>query len=695
MASCRAVVYLAFTFLALPAASVAAEERPELGEEISVTATRAPRRTRDVPQAISVVGKDLIDDKVAFNVKDVVVGTPGVLIDTKNGGYDARLIIRGAGLKAAYGVREIMLLRDGVPLTDPDSFSRLDWVDTQDIERVEISKGPGNLFSPGTAGGAIQIISRSVFDPTSDVAQVGGGTFGALDLHLRKSAELSDNAFSFTGSFRRQENDWRVRNDFQSLQLSLKHGVRVGQAATLESEAAFTLSDIQLPGSMNREEYAAFVRTGEQRTTSEPWRHSGRYSRIVFLNTKLEQPLGALTLKPRLYYNQWAHTHPVTGAINVSEDWNHTLGTDLETQHRHGLWSAQGTFVGGVTAKAQWTDDSRKYQYRDVVAAPSGRITSTLSDARGALMEIQSQRTVLTGVFAQETIQAGRVTVDVGGRFDRSWMRTRSDQRSTYSWTTGQYTTAGLPAATLTEKQFDLPAPKVGVSVRITDAVSLFGSAAQGSQVPSDSEILSNRGLSPSRSTAYEAGVKARAAAFTLDASAFWNPVKNEIVSSRDAGVTVYENAGETRKLGAEASGSVRLPAGFEVGASYAYSDFSFVRFQDTRGVYDGKRLPYVPVHQYGGFATWRHPSGLRLRVQSNTWGSYWMDNRNTERYGGYAFLTSVGAGWRWKQHEAIVDVSNLLDDHYAAQASKDASGTVTYSAAPPRTVVVSYRFQL
>ena len=32
--------------------------------------------------------------------------------------------------------------------------------------------------------------------------------------------------------------------------------------------------------------------TGEQRATSEPWRHSGRYSRILFLNSKLERSLG-------------------------------------------------------------------------------------------------------------------------------------------------------------------------------------------------------------------------------------------------------------------------------------------------------------------------------------------------------------------------------------------------------------------
>jgi iron complex outermembrane receptor protein len=695
--SSRSVVVCLASLLAFPAPALAADDRPELGEEISVTATRAPRRTRDVPQAISVVGKDVIDDKVVFNVKDVVQGTPGVLIDTKNGGYDARLIIRGAGLKAAYGVREIMLLRDGVPLTDPDSFSRLDWVDTQDIERIEISKGPGNLFSPGTAGGAIQIVSRSVFDPGSDAIQAGYGTWDAADVHLRKSVSLGDQALALTGSYRRQDSAWRTWNHFQSLQLSLKHGVRVGAGGTVESEAAYTRADLQLPGAMNAAQFATFEHTGRQTETSEPWKHSGRYSQIVFATTRLEQPLGAVTLRPRLYYNQWTHRHPVTGAINEMRDWNHTAGTDLEGQHRHGLGAAEGTLVAGVTAKAQWTDDTRKYQYRDVATTPSGRITATRSDAEGALMSIQSQRTVLGGLFAQESIRAGRVTVDLGGRLDRSWMRTRTDERIAYSWSTGTYVPGA--GASVVRKTFDLPAPKAGVSVRVTETVSVYASAAQASQVPSDGEVLSNPDLSPSRSTSYEVGVKTRAAWLTLDASAFWNPVTDEIVQVVTSGVTQYQNAGRTRKLGAEASASVRLPAGLELGGSYAYSDFTYARFTErvggTNAVRDGKRLPYVPLHQYGAFVAWRHPIGVRLRVAANTWGRYWLDNANTERYRGYAFLTSVGAAWAWRRHEAVVDVQNLLDDRYASQVTKDTSGRVTYAAGTPRTVIVSYRFHL
>ena len=62
-----------------------------------------------MPLAISVIGKDRIDDEKMMNFKEAIQGTAGVQIDSNSGGYDVRLLIRGAGVNAQYGVREIMV----------------------------------------------------------------------------------------------------------------------------------------------------------------------------------------------------------------------------------------------------------------------------------------------------------------------------------------------------------------------------------------------------------------------------------------------------------------------------------------------------------------------------------------------------------------------------------------------------------
>lgn len=671
-------------------------------DDVSVTATREARATADVPQAISVVGKEQIEAARMFNIKEALTGVPGVLIDSKNGGYDARLIIRGAGLKATYGIREIMVIRDGVPMSDPDSFTRMDFIDTQDIERIEVAKGPGNLFSPGSAGGAIQILSRSVFDSSGNNLKLGAGEEGTRNVHLRYGGMVNDShALAATFSYREQKNYWRAWNDFDTTQLGIKHGLMMDGGATLESEVSYSEANIQLPGGMNQALFDEYKRTGEQKSTSDAWNNSGRYSKIWFVNSRYEREMGDWTFRPRVYYNAWKHLHPVTGIINESGDWTQTLGTDVENIFKHQPGGNQATLVAGLTLKRTWNADVRKYQYRDVTKTPGGRITGTLSDEKGALAETQDQDNLLYGVFMQESLHLGdRVLVDAGFRYDRSRLEITQNEISAYNYATGKYA-AGSGVAT-THKNFKLFAPKLGMSFKLTPAINLFASAAQADQVPSDTEVTSNPSLEAPRTRSYEMGVKGRHADWSFDASIYVSPVENEIVTVRQpSGFNEYMNAGKTDKKGAELAGSLRVFDSFQLGGSYAYSDYSYDKFSEpvrtgfvtTNVDRAGKALPFVPRHQYSLFAQYDHPSGFKARLQTNTWGEYWLDNANSEKYNGYDLVTSLMLGYGIGHHNLSLNVDNLTDKRYAVEAKKDTSGKVSYTAASPRLMMLNYRY--
>ena len=154
-------------------------------DALSVTATKIATPTKEVSQSVSVVSKKEIEHLPMQNITETFSKIPGVQAVSKNGGYDTRVYIRGAGVKSRYGVREIMVLRDGVPMTDPDSFTRFDFIDTQDIEQVEITKGPGSVYASGSAGGTIQILSKSVFDEQQNRVRVSVGSYNAKILHIR------------------------------------------------------------------------------------------------------------------------------------------------------------------------------------------------------------------------------------------------------------------------------------------------------------------------------------------------------------------------------------------------------------------------------------------------------------------------------------------------------------------------------
>ncbi|MCP3663664.1 MAG: TonB-dependent receptor [Gammaproteobacteria bacterium] len=680
-------------------------------DTINVTATRMKRATKETPGSVTVIDSELIESRKMYNIKDAIQGTPGVLIESSSGSSSPRLIIRGAGQKANYGVREIMVIRDGVPMTDPDSFSRFDFIDTQDIEQIEITKGPGSLYGSGSSGGTIQIISKSVFDDQDNQVKFGAGSYGSLMGHFRVSGDINDsNAFAITGSHRESENSWRDWNEFSSDQLSFKHGFMFDSGDTLETELSYSVSDVQLPASMTETEFEAFEETGKQRDTSSEWQNSGRYSKIWFFNSRLEKDLGAVTFKPRVYFNNWEHYHPVTGSINDNTGGGtNVFGGDLEFLYAHNLWGPSD-LVAGITGRIDDTDSSRKYKYADVTTEtttppwPPGApdevtLIHTNSDERGDLMRDQESTISLYGVYFQESMRPSDCwNVDASLRYDNASFDIHTVEYSEYDWGSGFWSDHATPQISDTNKEFDLFSSKVGATYSMTDSISVFGLAAQTDQLPSEGEIRENQDLEPSTATNFEIGLKGRSRDWSMDTSIYYMTVKDEIVSVLNGWSTEFVNAGKTEKKGFEFASSYFIDQNWTIGFNYAYSDYTFVDFTEpVRGVGDvdqsGKQIPYVPKNQYSLSLGYNHPSGFKGRIQADTWGEYYTDNSNSVTYGGYELLTSLMLGYAKGPHSITLNVDNLFNQRYATEVKTNTSGESTYRAGEPIAGMLSYSY--
>lgn len=683
--------------------AMAEDSKVEL-EEVSVTATRLERKTAEVPASIAVVGSETIEETKQFNIKEVLTGIPGVLIDSANQGYDSRLIIRGAGLKAPYGVREIMILRDGIPVTDPDSFTRLDMIDTQLIERIEVVKGPNStLWGANAAGGVINIISKNPLQQSGGNVRFAAGEFDTRSYHLSYTDKVNSNVY-YSGSISRREsdNDWRRWNEFSTTQVSLQPTVVLDDGSTVENMLSYSKADLQLPGSLDSAMFAQYLQTGEAPQTEGAWQYSGRYSESYFLSSKLTKQLGAVELIPLVYLNLWEHHHPITGRINDAD--TVTAGTDIQANYRHQLQGMAGTLTTGVTARSDSQDtDYFKYAEYSTVPGPSGRIRSVLSDKTGDLIEVENRDTLLLGIYAQESLRLTEKTiVDLGVRYDKIDFEINSSQTAEYDWALGKY----VPNVRSTEvnKSYDAFSPRIGISRGLTDWLHLYGNASSGVQTPTESEITENPDLDLVTVKNYEVGLKGRGKIWSFDTALYYSPVKNEVVQVRqDSGVTEYVNAGATEKEGFEVTGTLEVLTGLTLGASYSYTDYRFDEFSEpvrvgmvtTNRDRAGNALPFIPRHQYSLTAQYRHPSGFKCNVQSHSWGSYYMDNANSEKYDGYEFVTNAMVGYEYKSLDFALNIENLFDKQYATEASRNTSSYDTYKPAAPQTVIarLSYKF--
>ncbi|MBI5556402.1 MAG: TonB-dependent receptor [Deltaproteobacteria bacterium] len=674
-------------------------------DEVSVTATRIERKTAEVPASVTVIDSEAIDATKQFNIKEALIGTPGVLIESGNQGYDSRLIIRGAGLKAPYGVREIMVLRDGVPVTDPDSFTRLDMIDTQLIERIEVVKGPNStLWGANAAGGVINIISKSPLERSGGDLRLQAGEYDTRGYHFSYADDVAEKLY-YLGSISRRESDnsWRRWNEFSTTQASLQPAVVLEDGSVWENMISYSKADLQLPGSLNEEQFKQYRRTGAADETDGPWQYSGRYSKSYFFSSKLTKEIGEFEFIPLVYLNTWEHHHPVTGRINDADT---TLGgADLQMNYRHALAGMQGTLTSGVTGRFDDQDtDYYKYAEFSTIPGPSGRISAVLSDNAGDLQEVETRETMLWGVYLQESLRpTDRTILDIGLRYDSVDFDIKSTSWGEYNWSRGKYIDFAAPVEGDVDKQYDAVSPRIGLSYKLIDTLHVFASASSGVQTPTEGEISENPDLDLVKVKSYETGLKGRGKIWSFDTAIYYSPVKNEVAKVLQGGITEYVNAGETDKRGFEFAGTLGLLPGLTLDGGYSYTDYIFEEFSEPVGYgaaavnmdRGNNQLPYVPRHQYSLGLRYRHESGFKCSVLSTSWGSYYMDNANTEKYDGYDFVTSLMAGYEWDHFDFRVNVENLFDKQFANEVTKDTSGVVKYTPAAPQTVIarIDYRF--
>ncbi len=673
-------------------------------DSLSVTATKFERETKEVPQSIAVINNQQIEDTNVLNVKDAISTIPGVIAADKNNGYDSRLIIRGAGLKANYGIREIMVMRDGVPMTDPDSFTRMDFIDVDDIESIEVFKGPGSIYAANATGGVVFIKSKSVFDTDNNRFKLGYGSFNTLNANIKASYKIDKSNYVGVSVTRRQsDNDWREWNKFDTTQVSLKYGHFFEDDSSLETELSYSDANLQLPQSLKQSGFDLYKSTGKsENTTAEgAWQKSGRYSKSLFLNLKYEKQFGDLTFRPQAYVTKWSHYHPVTGIINEA-DGNYVMGTDLAFDYKHELFDHDASLVFGLTARADIQDNTKKYIYQDYTTGFGGRITSVTSDTKGALASTEDSFGTLYGFYAQETISPiDKLLIDIGLRYDSLTFDVDGNEITKYDYASGKYV-AGAGVYKLKET-YNLFSPKIGATYALTETLNVFGLIASANQAPADSEVKANRAYNPtltslkaSTSINYEVGLKQRSKDLSMDFSVYYNDVKDEIVSVKDSSNNTYfNNAGITRRIGAELSLDYLLSESLHVGASGSYFNYKYIDYVSSDGDFSGNKQTYIPDYQYSLFGGYKEGS-FSSRIEGVTYGPYYMDDANTEKYSGYTFVTNMMLAYKYKQNKLQLNINNLFDQRYATEASKVAGFTTTYYYTPaaPRFVMLTYSYE-
>ncbi|HEY0685716.1 MAG TPA: TonB-dependent receptor [Steroidobacter sp.] len=157
-------------------------------EEIVVTATKRKERLRDLAGAASATTGVQLTAIGAQSNADYLGRLPGVVFNEGTSGQSS-VTIRGVGTTAGVdqGQGPTGYFINEVPLSEPSYASGIPDIDTFDIDRVEVLRGPqGTLFGSSSLGGAVNYIVK-----TADPAQFDAATETTLRSIDHSGGDLS------------------------------------------------------------------------------------------------------------------------------------------------------------------------------------------------------------------------------------------------------------------------------------------------------------------------------------------------------------------------------------------------------------------------------------------------------------------------------------------------------------------------
>ncbi|WP_257295364.1 TonB-dependent receptor domain-containing protein [Endozoicomonas sp. YOMI1] len=170
-----------------------AEEVYELGR-IIVTAARTAQTVDETLAPVTVINREQIERSQASSVTELLKHAPGVQIASNGGpGSTSGVFLRGTS------TAQTLILMDGQKLNSgANGAAPLEYLDPDQIERIEIVRGPrSTLYGADAVGGVINIITRKGTGAPKLTVKAGGGSRGTGAYGLNFGGESEGTRFNF------------------------------------------------------------------------------------------------------------------------------------------------------------------------------------------------------------------------------------------------------------------------------------------------------------------------------------------------------------------------------------------------------------------------------------------------------------------------------------------------------------------
>ncbi|QXD15064.1 TonB-dependent receptor [Rhodocaloribacter litoris] len=661
--------------------------------EVQVVGFDTNRKLQETAGSVAVLTEKDFDRTSRVSLKPVLNTIPGVRVDQSNLA-NTRISIRGAGIRSNFGIRNLKVYVNEIPITEADGFTRIEGLDVATLGRVEVIKGPASsLYGAGTGGVLHFQIQRSPYRENSLEATALGGSYDLS--RLASTYRIGTDRFNAAvtvgtqhyGGYRAHSTD--ERRFFTG---SLQYFPSEKQAVTVLLNQ--TRQETLIPGALTADQLAEDPR---QASASNVAQQAGRFQTWTRIGVSQTYDFNEhLSNTTSVYASFYELDHPLAFAY-LRQPYQ-SYGGRTRMVFKPALPVLPTTLTAGAEVIKAFVA-ARRFQNQ------GGR--------EGTLLLNQELDNLQYTLFIQAEVQlTPRTFATLGASLNKV-----------------EYTVRDfLEPAQNGTKTFDSEVtPRLAVAHVFGDALALHAGISAGFSPPTTSEISDADGhlrddVQAERGVNYEIGARGSLLGRRLhyDVTAFSFQMRDQLIpQSVGQNRTIFNNAGKTSLNGLEVALSFPVPlppraffTTLRPFLSYTYSDFTFEDFRllDAGGNvladFSGNALTGIAPHVVSAGLDVTTAAGFYLHATYFFNDDAPLNDDNTAFNPAYS-VVDVKAGYagslgRLLDVNAFVGVDNLFDVLYTSQAALNARAfgngqPAFFDPAPGRSVYtglsVKYHF--
>ncbi|MBL7702383.1 MAG: TonB-dependent receptor [Ferruginibacter sp.] len=588
-----------------------------------------------------------------------------------------RINIRGSSLRSPFGVRNVKIYWNNIPVTDAGGNTYFNQFAFNNFSFIEIFKGPaGSMYGAGTGGVLLMHSFSSAWQPAVKAEYITG-SYGLQNIFL--SAGFGDNNRRNQVTYNHSQSDgYRNHTKSKRDNISFTSQLNFSDRQQLTTSILYNNLFYETPGGLTKAEFLADPKQARPAAGGFP---------------------GADVAKAAIYQK------------------NFTAGISHRYKFFTGFTNATAVF--GTFALIQ-NPTFRNYERRNEPGF--GGRTSFIYEKKIRKTKLQ----VVAGGELQKGFFNTQVSKNKNGIADtlqtnddiayfNSSIFMQADVSIKDSW----FITAGASINKTKVKftrQSSYPvlkqgrtykneiSPRVAVQKKFKKGDAVFASVARGFSPPTIAELLPSTGvistfLEAESGINYELGGKISLlkGRLRLEATGYYFKLSNALVSRKDSSNADYFiNAGNTRQRGMEVSADyfTSFATGvvldnISIRTAYTLNSFSYGDFKKGTADFSGKKLPGVPEHTVAALADINFKHGIYLNTTWYYATRMFLDDANTVEANAYN-LSGFRAGWKPVIKSKLkinlyAGVDNLLNETYSLGNDINAAGGRYYNAAPGR----------